>query len=171
MKKFNLTQKRWLLIAHIAFTCIWFGVTVTFLVLSIAASTTNDENVLTACYTVMHLLSESSGRASIIGTVVTGIILSVFTQWGFFKYRWIIVKEMMTILSIGLGMIAIYIFTLKGFTIVSAEGFEAMQNQAFISSRWQLYVGIILQIITLLMMIIISVFKPWGKLEEPRVIF
>lgn len=163
MKKLSIIPKKWLLSLHLLFSAILFGVTVVYLVFSIVAATTDDQEVLISSYTMMHVLARSSGRASIIGTVVTGILLSLFTKWGFFKYKWIIVKEILTIFSIGIGFFGIYYWTLNAFTMVSSEGVDAMVNQAFINNTYQLYTGIILQIISLATMMIISVFKPWGK--------
>ena len=158
----TLTQRRWLLILHLLFVAIWFGTNVVFLILSLAASFTGDENVLQSSFTAMHLLSETSGRASIIGSVVTGILLSVLTKWGLFKYKWIIAKEIMTLLSLGVGMVGIYYWTLNAFDIVADEGMAAVHDRSFIANRNLLYCGIIFQILSLGAMYAISVFKPWG---------
>jgi hypothetical protein len=163
MPKLTITQRKWLLILHLIFIAIWFGNTVIFLILSIAASLTTDENVVLSSYTIMHLLAQTSGRASIIGSVVTGILLSLFTKWGLFKFKWIIAKEILTLLSVGIGIVGIYYWTLHAFTMVSLEGIAAFQNQSFIINNYQLFGGIILQILSLAAMIVISVFKPWGR--------
>lgn len=166
LKKLSVTAKRWLLIPHLLFAAIMFGVTVSFLILSIVAANTDDPEVLKACFTSMHLLSQTSVRASTIGTVVTGILLSVLTNWGLFRFYWIIAKEMLTIISIGLGVVGMYFWTLKSVTILSAEGANALQNPVFIVNSQQLFAGIVLQIISLAAIFIISVFKPWGKRKE-----
>lgn len=163
MKPLAITPKRWLLSLHLLFAAILFGNSVVFLVLSIAAAVTNDVNVLKAIYTSMHIMATSSVRASTIGTVVTGILLSVWTKWGLFKFYWIVVKEILTIVSLGLGIIGFYYWTLEAFSITAAEGLNALHNPVFIGNRLQLFVGIIFQIISLGAMIVISVFKPWGK--------
>ncbi|NGQ95885.1 hypothetical protein G3578_12035 [Brevibacillus sp. SYP-B805] len=166
MGKLNVTQRRWLLALHLLFAAIMFGVAIVFLILSITAANTNDEGVLKACYTSMHLLAKTSVRASTIGTLVTGILLSVLTQWGLFKYYWIIVKEGLTILSIILGPIGMYFWTLKAVTLTTAEGLGALQDPAFTVNSAQLWTGIILQILSLAMMFVISVFKPWGSRKQ-----
>jgi hypothetical protein len=161
-----MTQRRWLLTIHLLFSAIMFGVAVAFLILSIAAANTSDEGVLKACYTSMHVLAKTSVKVSTIGTLVTGILLSVLTQWGLFKYYWIIAKEVLTVLSIVLGPIGMYFWTLKAVTLTTAEGLNALHDQAFIVNNVQLWIGIILQIISLIAMFIISVFKPWGPRKQ-----
>jgi hypothetical protein len=165
MKKIGITPKKWLLTLHSLFAAIMFGVTITFLILSIAATVTTDEGVLKASYMSMHLLAQTSVRASTIGTVVTGVLLSLLTHWGFFKYYWIIVKELLTILSIGLGLVGIYFWSLKAVTITTVQGMESLHNPEFLVNRTYLFVGISLQIISLIAMYILSIFKPWGKRE------
>ncbi|BCU81931.1 hypothetical protein JIR001_17140 [Polycladomyces abyssicola] len=122
--------------------------------------------MLKACYTSMHMLAKTSVRASTIGTVVTGILLSVLTNWGLFRFRWIIVKELLTILSIGLGVVGMYFWTLKAASLTSTEGLNALQNPTFTVNNFQLWIGIILQIISLAAMLVISIFKPWGPRKQ-----
>jgi hypothetical protein len=38
-----------------------------------------------------------------MGALITGLIYSVWTNWGFFRHRWIIVKWIMIILQIAFG--------------------------------------------------------------------
>jgi len=105
MAKLSVTQKRWLLTLHLVFSAIMLGVTTVFLFLSILAANSNDESVIIACFTIMHKLANTSVRYSTIATLLTGILLSVLTQWGLFKFYWIIVKEALTLISILLGPI------------------------------------------------------------------
>ncbi|MCQ6267387.1 hypothetical protein M1K46_17265 [Fictibacillus sp. WQ 8-8] len=119
--------------------------------------------ILKSCYTVMYILATSSVRASTIGVVVTGILLSVWTKWGLFKFHWIIVKEVLTILSIGLGIFGMYYWILDASSITATEGLRALHDQGFLVNRLQLFIGIILQILSLGTMFMLSVFKPWGR--------
>ncbi|MBI0579179.1 DUF2269 family protein [Neobacillus cucumis] len=163
MRRLSLTKRKWLLILHLMFSAIMLGVSIVFLILSITAANTNDVNVLKACYSSMHVLAKTSVRASTIGAVVTGILLSVLTQWGLFKFYWIIVKEGLTLLSIFLGPIAMYSLTLKAITLTTKDGINIFFDPAFTVNKWQLWCGIILQVISLVSMFVISVFKPWGQ--------
>ncbi|MFD0674620.1 hypothetical protein [Cohnella sp. GCM10027633] len=161
--RINLTQRRWLLVLHLLFAAIMLGGAVAFLILSLVAASTSDEGVLRACYTAMQVLSESSVRASTIGTLVTGILLSVLTQWGLFKFYWIIAKEILTLVAIALGPIGMYLWTLKAVRMTDDAGLNALHDSAFLVNQNQMMVGIILQIVSLAAMFVLSVFKPWGQ--------
>lgn len=165
-KRIGMTPKKLLLTLHILFSAIMFGVTIAFLILSIAAATSTDENILLASYTSMHLLAETSVRASTIGTVITGVLLSILTHWGLFRYYWIILKELLTILSIGLGIVGIYVWSLNGLEIINVQGINAIQNPQFLVNRTYLFIGIGQQIISLGIMFFLSVFKPWGRRKK-----
>jgi hypothetical protein len=162
------TPRKWLLILHLLFSAIMLGGAVAFLIMSITAASTSDVGMLKACYTSMHVLAKTSVKASTIGALVTGILLSMLTQWGLFKYYWIIAKEALTLLSILLGPIGMYSWTLKAVTLTSAEGLNVLQDPAFIVNNNQLWVGIILQMISIAAMFIISVFKPWGSRKQKK---
>ncbi|SFE88513.1 hypothetical protein SAMN05216378_4453 [Paenibacillus catalpae] len=157
MKKISLQQRRILLLLHIIFAAIMLGVQVVFIILALTASVTSDADVLQACYTIMHLLADSSVRASTIGTTVTGIALSLLTSWGLFRYYWIMAKEVLTLLAIAIGFIGLYEWTLRGLN----------DNGSLTVHHTWLLIGIALQTLSLVIMYILSVWKPGGKRKAP----
>ncbi|RDW22439.1 hypothetical protein CWR48_01660 [Oceanobacillus arenosus] len=158
--KLSIRAKRWLLITHILFAAIMFGNMVTFLILSITITASNDPQLIESCYQVMLLLSGSSIRASTIGTTVTGILLCVLTKWGLFKFYWIIVKEVLTILLIGINIWGMYSWTLRALDIFTVTGLQI--------NHGELLIGISIQLISLIIIFTISVFKPWGILAKKQ---
>lgn len=163
MKKITMRQKKLLLTLHICFSGIMLGGSVAFFIFSLTAASTCKQGVLEACYTAMHLLADTSMRASTIGTVVTGVLLSVLTHWGLLRYYWIIAKEALTLVTIGLGVVGMYVWSLRGLTIVTAEGAGALHDAAFVVNGRYMMVGIVLQLLSLIALMALSVFKPWGK--------
>ncbi|WP_132312728.1 hypothetical protein [Paenibacillus sp. BK033] len=157
MKKITLQQRRILLLLHILFAAIMLGVQVVFIILALTASVTDDPDTLRSCYRIMHLLADSSVRASTIGTTVTGIALSVLTSWGLFRYYWVIAKEALTLLAIGIGFIGLYEWTLRG---LDDDGSLTVHH------TW-LMIGIALQTVSLIVMYVLSVWKPGGKRKAP----
>jgi uncharacterized membrane protein len=160
-KKITLTQKRWLLILHILFSAIMLGNMVAFLIFSITIAASGDSSTTKACYHAMNILANTSVKASTIGATVTGILLSIWSKWGLFRYYWILVKEGLTLLSIGLNFWGMYRWTLEALTLKQENG-----TGEFFVVEAELWTGILLQIISLVIMYVISVFKPWGKRLE-----
>ncbi|MDD9265538.1 hypothetical protein ACFPES_00690 [Paenibacillus sp. GCM10023248] len=163
MKTLTMTQKKWLLSLHLLFAAIMLGTSVTFLILSITAASTEDSGLLLACYKAMHVLSATSVRASVIGTIVTGVLLSLWTHWGLVKYYWIIAKEVLSAIAILLGPIGMYMWTLRGISYLTDTGVGAADQGAYVVNTISLFIGIGLQIASLVAMFLLSVFKPWGK--------
>jgi uncharacterized membrane protein len=163
MKNFSMTKKKWILSLHILFAAIMLGTSVTFLILSITVASTSDSGLVLSCYKAMHVLAGTSVRASVIGTIVTGVLLSLGTHWGLVKYYWIIVKEVLTVVAVIVGPIGMYVWTLKGISLLAEVGGESANQGAYVSNMLWLFIGIGLQLLSLIAMYLLSVFKPWGK--------
>jgi len=129
---------------------------IAFLIFSITAAV-GDRQTAISCFHAMNILSKTSVRASTIGTTITGIFLCVWTKWGLFRYYWILAKEGLTLLTIGLNLWGMYSWTLQALIIAKDNVTNDFINQAYL---WR---GILLQIVSLIMMYVLSVFKPWGK--------
>lgn len=147
--------RKFFVIAHILFSAIMVGNMATFLILSIIVVTSSDIGLIKSCYTVMNILSHTSIRASTIGATVTGIILAVFTHYGLFQYWWIMVKEALTIMLIGINILGMYTWTLAA---LHSDSLSTLAN-----TKLYLWAGIFIQIMALVFMFIISKYKPWGK--------
>ncbi|MEK5440722.1 hypothetical protein [Fredinandcohnia sp. FSL W7-1320] len=156
--KLTKTARKWILIPHILFSAIMVGNMATFVILNITVLTTSDPFLITSCYKIMNILSDTSIKASTIGATVTGIILSVGTHYGLFKYWWIIVKEILTVLLIGINLWGMYSWTLEALENIVEGGLETQSTLA----NLDLWTGIVLQSITLVFLFVISKFKPWG---------
>lgn len=153
--KLSLKAKRGLLVFHCLFAAIMLGNMVVFLIFSIMISASDQPNIVEACQQGMYLLSRTSVRASTIGTTVTGVWLSVWSKWGLFKFYWIIAKEGLTVLCIAINLWGMYSWTKAALELKSA-------NDIFIVHA-ELWTGIIIQILSLVLMYFLSVFKPWGR--------
>jgi hypothetical protein len=156
--KLRKTARKWILIPHILFSAIMVGNMATFVILNITVLTTSDHFLATSCYKVMNILSDTSIKASTFGATVTGIILSVFTHYGLFNYWWIIVKEIVTILLIGINLWGMYAWTLEALEN-SIQGVAAQS----VLANLDLFIGIVIEIISLVFLFVISKYKPWGK--------
>jgi uncharacterized membrane protein len=157
--KLTLKSKRWLLIIHILFAAIMIGNMVAFLIFSMTAALAGDKDIVQTCYQAMHILSKTSVKASTIATTVTGILLSLWTKWGLVRYYWILAKEGLTALVIGLNLWGMYAWTLEALSLYKSGG----SREDIFDVQIGLWAGILIQIVSLVLMYIISVFKPWGK--------
>lgn len=103
-----------------------------------------------------------------VGCLVTGLLYGLFTNWGFFKHRWLTVKWVLVVFMMSLG--TFYMGPLvKDNVLISRNLMNGSGNAA---AYWQnvvhsTYCGW-LQVSLLVLVIILSVWKPWKKRQAKR---
>jgi uncharacterized membrane protein len=167
-KKITVTQKRWLVSAHILSMVVWFGTTVCFLILMIIATQTSDSRTLHIIYTLVETLDVSLIWPSSLASVTTGALIAILTPWGLFRFYWIVLKEVLSLLSIILGMIGLHPWLLYALTVTSAKEGSLVQAASLVVNQQKQFAGIIFQLIALTLMVVISLFKPWGQSRRPK---
>jgi hypothetical protein len=85
--------------AHVAFSVGWLGATAAFLVLSIAALTSHDAEVVRGACLSMNLISRFVVIPMSFAALATGLLQALGTPWGLFRYYWILVKFGLAILA------------------------------------------------------------------------
>ena len=96
-------------------------------------------------------------------SLVTGFFLSLFTNWGFVKHYWVMTKWVLTVSAIVFGSLWIGPW-LNAMTSISAtERLQALQNPLYMFDNQGIIWGGLAINITLLVIIAISLLKPWGR--------
>jgi len=164
--KITIQQKRWLLSAHLLCAVTWLGAGFCSLILNLTALFTHNPHLLNATYVLADILDKALIRGGAIGTLITGILLSVLTQWGLMKFYWIIVKEIVSVLCVTVGVI-ISGWNHDAIFLTALHGLQAFHNPLYLTNRTLMFIGIFFQLISLSSVIVISVFKPWGQRKRP----
>ena len=104
-----------------------------------------------------------------IGSCLTGLLYSHLTKWGYLKYYWVIAKWIFTITFIVIGF-----FWLIPWLNNMLEVSTTLRNSLVIdSSSYDVAMSVhlamtVLQSVLLFFVVIISVFKPWGRTKFKR---
>jgi hypothetical protein len=98
-----------------------------------------------------------------IGALLTGLIYSLWTNWGFFKYHWISVKWAMIVLQILFGTFVLGPRVNDNVVIAGRLRAAALSDPTFLDNVWVSQVGGTIQLVFLLAVMVISVQKPWKK--------
>ncbi|SEP15658.1 hypothetical protein [Paenibacillus sp. OV219] len=85
-------------IAHITTSVGWLGAATCFFSLAIAGLKTENAQMVLAAYQAMDMIAQFVIVPFCLGTFFTGLILSLGTEWGLFRYYWILVKLLLTII-------------------------------------------------------------------------
>jgi hypothetical protein len=162
MKKAGPAGLKWLKIAHILLISLFFGGIMSSLALNYGMSLAVYTDTLS---TYKHLveISDLIVRTGAIGTMLLAFIYGFFTNWGFFRHRWLTVKWVLFILQTLIGIFIIDKLMMTNMALLEAEGSAALSNAGFIQNHSIRQYAVILQISITLFIMIISVWKPWKK--------
>ncbi|MEW9503402.1 hypothetical protein [Jeotgalibacillus marinus] len=161
-KKNKLKERNWWLIFHLISTVLFLGGSFTQWLLLMTAIKADTAEVLSVSHYIMHTVDIALIIPGLLGVIITGIFLSIKTHWGFFKNWWIIAKEIVTLITLGLGT-ALNFWVQSAIEITSVKGLDALNDPVYLNDRSMIIMSAAIQTSILIFVVIISVIKPWGK--------
>ena len=145
------------LLAHVAFSVGWFGAIIPYLALVIAGLTSHDTQVTCAACLSMNLIGWYILVPFSFAALLSGLVQSLFTQWGLFWHWWILAK-------LGLTIFAMFVL-LQHMREVSRMTKEAMLSGTDFRPDLIHATGGLLVLLTAMTL---SMFKPWGMTPYGR---
>src|SRR5215831_698123 len=164
LRKFALT-------AHVTSSIGWFGAVAGFLALAVAGQTSQDRELVRAVNLALELTTRFVIVPLCFASLLTGLVSSLFTRWGLFRYYWVLLKLLITIFATLVLLMHLQpIELLAGVaakTTVSGANLRNEQLLMVVASGGGLLV--------LLVLTVLSVYKPrgmtpygWRKQDELR---
>jgi hypothetical protein len=147
-----------ILTAHITFSVGWFGAVAAFLALSVGGLISPDAGIVRGSYLAMKLTAWFVIVPFAFASLITGIIQSLGTTWGLFRHYWVLAKLFLTVFAT-----IVLLLKMKVIGYVARVAATAALSRADLSRpRMELVVHAAGGLLVLLMITILSVFKPWG---------
>lgn len=162
MKKLGAGGMKWLKILHIISVALWFGGIISLIALRSGLDLSSFDEVY-ATYNSMRLIDETLIRNGAQGILLTSIVYSIWTNWGFFKHRWVAVKWVVFIAQMVLGIAFLNVWVGGNVALLISEKSAALSNPIFLHNHLLIQYGTISQVILIVFLICISVLKPWKK--------
>ncbi|HOP30009.1 MAG TPA: hypothetical protein P5120_07280 [Spirochaetota bacterium] len=162
MKKLNSKQIRILKIIHIFFFVSWIGGGIGLISLMFLAQPLIPDDIYMK-YRSMQVIDDFIIIPGALGSLFTGLIYSIWTNWGFFRQRWLTVKWILTVAQILFGTFALGPWLNGNVDIAMKLRGSALTDSAFINSSSNIKLWGTLQVLFLLFMVIVSVIRPWKK--------
>lgn len=159
LRKLNLT-------AHVTFSVGWLGAVATFLALSIVGLTSQDAEVVRGAYLSMNLISLFIIVPSAFASLLTGLVVSLGTEWGLFRHYWVLVKFTLTIGATILLLLHQFTAVARAAKLVSGAMAGTLPSVGRVGTQLVGDAG--LGILVLLMITTLSVYKPWGLTRYGR---
>ena len=120
-------------------------------------------DILYALHLAVNLLDDYVVIPAAIGSVLTATFLCWLTNYGFSKFWWVISKWFLSIALIIFGTFWLYPWSNSAEAIAQEQGLAAFTNSLYFWDVRGVLIGTIVQGIVLLIIIGISVIKPWGR--------
>ena len=162
MKKMSARGQKWLKCFHLFFVALWVGAAVCLNLKQFTINPT-DGMELYGITATMKFVDDFVIIPGAVGALLTGLIYSIWTNWGFFKHRWVIVKWVITLYGVLFGTFALGPWLNALSPMAREMGMAALENPTFQHNRVMLMVLGTFQAITVIFALFVSVLKPWKK--------
>lgn len=146
------------LTAHVTSSIGWFGAVAGFLALAVVGLTSQDAQLARAAYLAMEVTTRFVIVPLAFASLLSGVVSSLGTKWGLFRYYWVLLKLLITLLATFVLLVHTQpIELLAGVAARSGAlgaDLEGPRLQMVVASGGALVVGLVLTAL--------SVYKPRG---------
>jgi len=162
VKKIGPKGMKWLKIIHVFLVVLFFGGILSSLSLNLYLDFTKfDETYLG--YKNIVIISDNIVRWGAIGTLLVGLVYGFFTNWGFFKHKWVGVKFVLYIIQTIVGIFVIDELMVTNMELLETQKELALSNPEFIQNHELRQYAVYFQVAVTIFIFIISYLKPWKK--------
>lgn len=162
MKKIGPNGMKWLKTIHVFLVALFFGGILSSLALNLHIDFTKYDEANLG-YKNIIIISDQVVRWGAIGTLLVGLIYGFFTNWGFFKHRWVGVKFILYIMQTIIGIFVVDKLMLANMELLETQKELALSNPVFIQNHEIRQYAVIFQVAVTIFIFIISYLKPWKK--------
>ena len=155
----SATGQRWLKSLHLVLVCAWMGGALS-LVLAQAVLARLGGQEVGGVHLVMKLIDDWVIIPGAMGCLVTGLLYSVWTKWGFFRHGWVTAKWVLTIAQIFFGTFWLGPWLNANVELARLTGSAVATHPVFLHNAQSNLIGGTIQGTLLVGMIGLSIFKP-----------
>lgn len=95
------------------------------------------------------------------GILLTALVYSLWTPWGFAKYRWVLVKWVVFVGQTLFGIFFVDRRMSTNLSLLDGGGTSVLSAPAFLANHRSVLIGAIIQVSCILVLLCLSVLKPW----------
>ncbi|MFT9846944.1 hypothetical protein [Aneurinibacillus sp. REN35] len=166
--RLNQKKKSIVVAIHVLSVASWIGGTLGMLLLAFYLQHAANGEQLLYTLTSMEVIDENLLKYPALLTLLTGIMLSVWTQWGLVKHYWVIIKFELTVLTIMIGILFLNKWTAGLAIMIEDMGLLALQDSQFQTTWISIIITSSFNLLCLTFMTFITYFKPFGKVKKYR---
>lgn len=162
MKRLGSGAQKWVKGFHAVFACMWVGAAICLSVKQFFINPA-DGGELYGIIATMDFIDIYIIIPGAVGVLLTGIIYSTWTHWGWFKHNWIVIKWAICLYGVIFGTYPLGPWMSELAHISSKAGLEALSNPTFLHNRQMLLIFGTFQAATLIFAVFITALKPWKR--------
>jgi len=155
---------RWLKGFHLIAVSCWIGGAAALMLLYFLKNGVTDGGVLYGInQSIHHVDMVVIVIPGAFGCLITGLLYSIFSNWGFLKHKWLICKWIITVAAILFGTFFLGPWETAMMEISGKLGMVSLSDQSYLYNQKMNFVFGVIQCLALIITVFISIFKPWKK--------
>ena len=152
--------RRLALTTHVTTSVGWAGALVAYLCLALAGLSSGDVTTMRSAYIAMELLGWFVIVPFSVGSLSTGLVESLGTEWGLLRHHWVRTKFVLTVIVT--TVLFAHMATVRRMSAM-ARHLPSFESADLGMMRIQLVVHAIGGLLVLLAATALSFYKPWGR--------
>ena len=161
---------KWLKGFHLIAVSCWIGGAVALLLLYFLKNGVSDGGILYGMnQSIHHVDMAVVVIPGAFGCLVTGLIYSSFSNWGFFKHTWLVFKWIVTVSAILFGTFFLGPWETKMMEISGKLGLSSLNDPVYLYNEKMNMIFGTVQVLILVTTIFISIFKPWKSKKAKKI--
>jgi hypothetical protein len=160
-RRLTPAARKLLLLLHIVVSVGWLGLNVGNLTLAITGLTTDDPGTQHAALGAMYLIGGPLLIPVSLLALVSGVLLGMYTKWGLVRYRWVLVKLLLTVIAVVLIPLSLLPGLRELSALIAATPADRLADTGPLALD-MLAAGIV-STSMYVTNAVLSVLKPWGR--------
>ena len=145
------------LAVHLTLSVGWIGAIAAYMVLDVAAATSQDAQTLRAAYLAMEVIARYVIVPLAFAALLTGLAMSLGTKWGLFRHYWVLISLLMTIIAT--LVLLVETRTIGHYADIAAAPTTTTADLRALGSTLVHSVG---GTVVLLVILVLNIYKPQG---------
>jgi hypothetical protein len=155
--------RKGVLLVHIAVAGAWLGIDVVMGVLVFTALLTDDPQTAATSYQALQIFAVWPLLTAGLLCLASGVLLGLGTKYGLVRYWWVAVKLVLNIV-----LTTLVLFALRPGVAEAAEYGRGVERGLAGPAPTDMIFPPVVSTTALLIAMILSVYKPWGRIRRSR---
>ena len=157
-----------LLVLHVVSGISWMGVDIALLALLLTARTTDDATLVFSALNAIRIIVPLAVPSLSLSILVTGVLLGLGTTWGLFRYWWVLVKLILSLIM----TLLVFVSLVPGVNQMALLDISITSADAMRASAGSVTTGLMYPPVVSFLMLgtatVLSIFKPWRRTPWSR---